>query len=650
MPNLNYVGSLAQERIQMKSTTDVVVNTSTDIFNSVSVYIPSSFAIDNIVDWDDSLVTPEKPAVITVDVTNFTKIMKGALLTQWLPAFRQETNFELTMYLIVFQHTAGDVGNWTINDDSIVYSPLKKAFDALYSFSYLKVLFYPAYDGKDISFVPISQRFATMGVTLTKNTPDETISAGTYVVNDLNNNYTMTLAGDLTLVADGTPSANQTCTGNIVSPVVGFDPGTMKANEFFNGLDVPDYVMAEIVSVTNNYSSSAPNEMEIRLFIATAVVISEGSYKVTMNSGTSKRYVLPIAAELTVNNGDSVTYNLRARDEGQETAFAPGDTIPANEFAPNLPDGLQLNVVSVVNPPQVPTPVNVASEVFDLALALSELCRNSISLSWMMHIVKINYTDLREPDSNDECWIRYATRAEQLEAYNGLTNTDRKKFFWGCLYKQSCINTTIFAHSEEDYIIADVLGAWFAQKNTSGTYIGNKLSLLRLSGTRIKPLGWPSWLDSSINENDADGHQQLRDMNVGFLQTIADDTPQECELSMCRGVGDIDKGIPMSMQMIGKYVDYTCSMDIAKMITDKGTLTDPVMTDEDAYKRIQATVMNNLSKFAGTNGRITGITMMFPSFDKAKVSKTAISAASAWKAWYKDDLDTVQVSGGIIAE
>lgn len=252
----------------------------------------------------------------------------------------------------------------------------------------------------------------------------------------------------------------------------------------------------------------------------------------------------------------------------------------------------------------------------------------------------------------------------------------RARYYWSALYLLACQNTSVIVHSRDStpaptainpnpadpnvtFIIADILAAWFSRKNESGTYIGNKLSLLRLSGTRIKPLGWPSWLDSSVRENDTGKHQtalgpvnavdMLDDMNVGYLYTIASNTPQESSLSMARGVGDPDKGIPVTMMMISKFVDYTCSQEAAKMVTDEGTLTNPVSADEVAYSSIQLLVARSLGRFANTNGRIYGVTMMFPDFSVARVSRTALSASSAWKAWYKDDLDQVEVSGGIIA-
>ena len=98
--------------------------------------------------------------------------------------------------------------------------------------------------------------------------------------------------------------------------------------------------------------------------------------------------------------------------------------------------------------------------------------------------------------------------------------------------------------------------------------------------------------------------------------------------------------------MIAKWVDYHSAMDCANLITDKGTLTDPVLTNNEAYVRIQSIVGNNLAKFSGTK-RLYNIKLTFPSFATAKVGLNALEAASAWSALYVDDLDKVTVTGGI---
>jgi hypothetical protein len=279
-----------------------------------------------------------------------------------------------------------------------------------------------------------------------------------------------------------------------------------------------------------------------------------------------------------------------------------------------------------------------------MALALSYLCKLDIKLSYCIPLVKISYID-QKPNPADACWIRLKTSAEEKEAMTSLETGDRSKYFWGAQFLMGCVkNTWTLVHSEPVNILVEILAAWFAERNASGQFVGNKLSLLRLSGTRIKPLGFPSWLNSEVNENDADGFDLLDEKNVGYLCTIADNTPQESCVSSARSID----GTPISAQMISKFVDYVSAQQCAKMITDKGTLTDPVLTDADAYRRIQEIVLSNLTLFAPTK-RINSIILRFPDFSVAKVGMTELEAASSWKARYTDDLDEVTVSGGIEA-
>jgi hypothetical protein len=161
--------------------------------------------------------------------------------------------------------------------------------------------------------------------------------------------------------------------------------------------------------------------------------------------------------------------------------------------------------------------------------------------------------------------------------------------------------------------------------HVSGQYVGNKFSLLRLRGVRVKPLGFPSWLNSEVNENDADGFDILDAKNAGYLCTIADDTPQGSCVSNARSIN----GTPVAAQMISKWVDYTSAQQCAKFITAEGTLTDPVLTDDAAYKRIQEIVAGNLRLFVPTK-RINNVQLKFPLFSTAKTGLTKIEAASSW--------------------
>lgn len=662
--NLNYVGSLAQTRMRFRSTTDVVVNNTNELFNAQTVYVPKRFAAQNIIGWDDSFLTAERPAVYVVVVDNYARIMTGDLLSQWQPVFRQDTNGDVVIYLVVFEDAVAS--GWSIQPRMITYAPLTAAFTALFSFSYFKYLFDPHSDGRDVVIpaspgspaqmrIRLANRsreglFARQDVVFTNPSMlpgNLVLEAGTYTYNDGTKIWEIVVTQDYALAPDG---------GNVVLP--GVQPTTIgEAPNLVEGQNITNLFYGTlptagiVVTSTNIVNGVNPG-------VGSIITIPAGSF--LYNDG-ARVFTIAIPTDMVMRPDDvSAQVTILATTVGVDPnlgqGLIDGNLMDRRLIAPPLPVGIVVMVTGTTqgtNP--VAAPFVAPSQYFDLSLALAYQCKNNMALSWMWSLVKISYED-RAPNPQDRCWIRYLSRADQLAGIRdqsgspSLLAAPRDRYYWAMLHLMECQNTSVIVHSEFQYIIADILAAWFATRNASGSFIGNKLSLLRLSGTRIKPLGWPSWLDSSVNENDADGQQQLRDMNVGHLATIADNTPQESYLTMARGIGDIDKGIPVTMQMIAKFVDYTCSQEAAKMVTSTGSLTDPILTDEDAYQEIQRLVGRTLGRFAGTNGRIFNIIMAFPEFAVAKKSRTALSAASAWRAWYKDDLDEVEVSGGITAE
>jgi hypothetical protein len=477
---------------------------------------------------------------MTCVVDNYDKIMQGKLLDQWTNVFRQKTNTSVILFLIVFADGEDTEDMWHIDDVSIKFDPLTKAFNKLYFISYIKMLFDETFDGKP-SFLPPS-------------------------------------------------------------------PGTAATAE---------------VQLSNPTGSDLP--------------VPEQTY--TFNDGV-KDWIIPIVSPLVIPAGGSVDINVSADTVGSDADLAPG-VVNNADVSPAPPADLVITVISVVQGTDPdPGPIEVPSKYFDLSLALAYLCKMDIKLSCFWTLVRL-VLPVQSPDTNP-CWIRSVGSAGQKDNMHSIKDDDRNKYYWGALYLMECINTMIAVHSEPVQILVEVLAAWFAERNASGQFVGNKLSLLRLSGTRIKPFGYPSWLNSEVNENDSDAFDEFDHMNVAYLATIADNTPQECYFSRARGI----TGLAINALMISKFVDYTSSQDCAKMVTDKGTLTDPVLTDELAYSRIQEIFKANLSSFTGTR-RISNIQMKFPTFGMAKKGLTALEAASSWKANYKDDLDEVTVTGGI---
>jgi hypothetical protein len=539
--NVAYVGSIAERKMHFSSSTEVVVNTKEEPFNAVSLYVPSSQAAANIVDFDPALVSAEKPAIYLCDVQNYKEAIKGKLLDQWQAAFRDDTNTDLILCVIVFLDDESTADMWEIDDVSIKFKPLTAAFGKLFFVSFFKMLFDETYAGAPTT-VPAS-------------------------------------------------------------------PGTRAS------------VMVRI---------SNPTGSDITVPAAT-YTLSDGE----------KTYSWAVAADILIASGGYQNAQLEAGDTGVDVSLVAGADMDTSSA---LPAGLTAVCESFVQGTDAQAEHEIPSKYFDLALALAYLGKGNVDRSCVVALVKTSFVD-QKPNPNDTCWIRYKTPAEQKAAMTSILEGDRARYFWAALYLMDVKNAWCLIHSEPVNIFTLVLEAWFGKRNGSGHYVGNKMSLLRLSGTRVKPFGYPSWIYSDLNENDAAGFAQLDEMNVGYLSTIADNTGKDCALSSARGI----TGVPVAAQMISKFIDYKSAQETAIMITAGETLTKPKLTDEATYREIQAVVAANVGLFAVTNGRLYSVVFTFPPFSTAKTGLTQIEAASSWEAVYKDDLDEATVTGKIIA-
>ena len=540
--NYNYPGSISEYNMNFASTVDVNVDEKNELFNAISIYVPMSLAAANIVDFDPAWVAAEKPAVIQCTLDNYKKYMKGKLLDQWQDVFRQDTNFDVILYLIVFLDDESTAGMWDIDDISIKFAPITEAFNKLYFISYVKTLFDGTYDGRPTQIASVPGMAASAQISLVNTGTDTvTVGAGTYVHNDGAKNWSIVIEEAVTLATGGAHA---------------------------------------VQAVADSVGSDA--------------LLSTGQI-----------------------NSDAMT--------------------------PETPADIAVMVVSVQQGTDPVAETEAPSRFFDYALALAYMCKQDIKLSYFVNMVKISYVD-EKPNPADVCWIRLKTSAEEKEVMLSIATNDRSKYYWGALFLMNCVqNTWTLIHSEPVNIIPLIFAAWFIERNSSGQYVGNKLSLLRLKGVRIKPCGFPSWLNSEVNQNDRDGIELLQAKNVGFLRTISDNTPQESCIDSARSIN----GTPVGAQMISKWVDYTCAQQCAKFITNEGTVTDPVLTNEAAYGRIQSIVSSNLALFTGMK-RVSGIALKFPAFSVAKVGPRELKAARTWSATYVDDLDKVTITGGIV--
>lgn len=283
----------------------------------------------------------------------------------------------------------------------------------------------------------------------------------------------------------------------------------------------------------------------------------------------------------------------------------------------------------------------------DLQLCLAQLCEKETKLSYHLMQVTVDLSD-----ATPDCLVIEKTRAEEREAVKtqGLITTIasvtdvRAAYMWGMLDFIGATNTFMLVHSEADFIIPVILGQYYAEgKNGSGTYIGNKLAKVRLSGSKIKPTGTPSILNSEVNTNLLESQYTiLDDKNCAYLMSIADSTQNNAVVVREKGV----TGVPISARLISKYVDYTTSQTLAKMTTAKNTTKSPYLRNEETYNIIKQTLLGNLQLFSGI-GKITDIATNFPAFLDLPPSKTDITVTSGWSAYYVSDLEKVQITGTI---
>lgn len=126
-----------------------------DLFNAISIYVPKSLAQANLSAeaYDPSAVTAENYAVIAVTVDNYKNVLAdgSVLLSQWLPVFNDGTNFNVKLYVIVFDDTGFAP---TLTAGAITWAPLTKAFNELYFISLFKVMFSEHYNGKKVESDP----------------------------------------------------------------------------------------------------------------------------------------------------------------------------------------------------------------------------------------------------------------------------------------------------------------------------------------------------------------------------------------------------------------------------------------------------------------------------------------------------------------
>lgn len=278
----------------------------------------------------------------------------------------------------------------------------------------------------------------------------------------------------------------------------------------------------------------------------------------------------------------------------------------------------------------------------DLALCLSYKCSLESTLSMCLLELKIVVPEGDE-DTNDVKILSF-TRGDETThctSFVGTDATSRRQYFWGYINMMGGSHTWLIVHNGT-YMYPIVLGKWFERTNASGQFIGNKLQKIRLTGSKVKPTGLPSPLNTDVNLNlDEKWYTNLDAKNVGYFISISDNSENNSELIRERTV----ENFPVTAYIMSKWIDYEASMALANYATSQETLTNPVLANPDTYTYIQRLVQGVINTMAST-GRLTDVTLSFPPYAQAKKGNS-FEGVAVWSAVYVDDFEGVEVSGSI---
>lgn len=300
------------------------------------------------------------------------------------------------------------------------------------------------------------------------------------------------------------------------------------------------------------------------------------------------------------------------------------------------------NGKKVVSDPAAATDYNDSAYI-DLSLALSYQCELESTLSFCLLELNLEIPEEGMTDQNAVKILSH-TRAEEVEhctTFVGSTAEQRAEYFWGYLLLMGFAHTELKIHNGS-FMTPIILSKWFEKTNSTGQFIGNKLAKIRLSGTKVKPTGNPSPLNGDVNLNLPKKMSDILDeKNVGYFISIADNSLNDAEF--IRAISG--SAFPITAYMISKWVDYTTAQDLAKFATATTTLTKPVFTNQKTYSDIQAMLVSNLQKFAGS-GHLENIILNFPPYSEAKKGNT-FEGTGVWEATYVSDFEGVNISGSI---
>lgn len=566
--NLNYVGSVAERFMQFSSGVFASEGVSEEVFNSLVIYLPSSLAADNLIDVNVFGVT-DKPVALTVNVENYRDKLKGALLAQWEPIFRQDTNYDVTLVVVVFFVPSAALIPEATTSSAALRAIANTAQGILTSAE------------NDVSDATSALGTANADLVIAQDTYDSAEEALAVDPDD----------PDLQAAFTAAEEALEGAQEDVVIAQTALDDAVVvrdEALEDFNMKDGAAGVEEEFVEL------SAGSYLDFLTVSETAI---DYSY---LTSAVEKTYFAGYFKFLFSKNYNGK--NVTGYDERW---------------------------------------------LFDLSLCLAYLGKVYRSLSSVVLFAHLN-VPVNGVDTN-RCLALSATPEQEalVTSFNGSVAgfTDpRNQLFAGMLQFMEADNTWFIIHSENIYVPSRIFSVAMSERNETGTFVGNKLAKIRLTGNGIKPTGVPSIFDSSVNENLSKVYAENLDAkNISYLLSIADDSANDAMIVRAKGM----TGYPVIATEMSKWIDYTTSIEMAKLIANQSTLINPVLRNERTYSRIQERLLANIQTFARI-GRITNIILNFPPYSELPASKTDISVTAGWEATYVDDLEKVVMTGSIV--
>lgn len=421
-------------------------------------------------------------------------------------------------------------------------------------------------------------------------------------------------------------------------------------SNLFNAISI--YVPKSLAEANLATGSYTPSVVTADAYAVIAVTV-DNYKKVLADSSVLLSQWLPVFNDGT---NSSVTLYVIVFDD---TNFAPETKAAAVTWAPLTKAFKELYFISffktmfsehydgkkvATGTEEDPVPTDYDdSNFFDMALALAYQCEKEPTLSFCLIEAKLEVFTEDGADSN-ACKVMSHTRGDEIAHCTtllGSEKADRAEYFWGYLNLIAPSHSNFIVHNG-NFLLPVVLGKWFEATNASGEFVGNKLAKIRLSGTKVKPTGLPSPLNSDVNLNLGSYiYDNLDAKNVGYFISISDGSDNNAELLRDRSISNF----PITAYMISKWIDYNTSQDLAEYLTNTATLTDPVLANEKTYSYIQSLLLGNIQKFSGT-GRITDNSTNFPPYSEAKVGNS-FKGTAVWSAVYVDDLESVDISGSI---